>query len=500
MANGFIQTPEQAKQTILNDYRNAAGSRSFGSLYAANELAGARATQQVEQQYGEQIGEAYKTAMAQRANIIESNLGTGYKTELSEDVQKSLNQAYDKYMSDLSQSKQKIYETVSKANSQVDDALSTEAKNLAEYNNALSDYYVAYDEELRNTLSEEDYFNHTIDPLWSKYYDYDFSSSPEMQQNYEMMKKLGLSEDNLARIFNQYRHLKSMDELSQVAYEEVTDPDGTVRREYSSLFDEEGNLTLAGVDFYDQLENFAAQRKGQGTSFGEYLQEKNPELFDWASSYNPYDMTQEENNTRAGSFRTMTGRTSTDYEYSFLERFGGLTKSQTEKTFDKIYGQLNKSVDKISADNIEGAIDEFKKISEQIGLTQKDIDWAGVKDQVSKLLRQSEEYKEISKEHKASGGTTIAFSILAVIAGAVLTATGVGAAAGWTLAAGGALGIVAGSNTVSDVEDYDEAAKYTEDAAKRAYLDTVDAMVNLLQYKQRDAQINAYKESKSINV
>ena len=139
MANGFIQTPEQAKQTILSDYRNAAGSRTFGSLYTANELAGARAEQQVEQQYGEQIGQAYKAAMAQRSSILSSNLGEGYKTELSEDVQKSITQAYDKYMSDLSGAKQSIAQNVNKVASSIDTALGTEAENLAAYNNALGD-------------------------------------------------------------------------------------------------------------------------------------------------------------------------------------------------------------------------------------------------------------------------------------------------------------------------------------------------------------------------
>ena len=69
MAVGYIQTSDQAKK-FLQGMRNATGSRSFGSLYAANELAGARAEQQVEQQYGEQIGQAYKSAMAQRSNIL----------------------------------------------------------------------------------------------------------------------------------------------------------------------------------------------------------------------------------------------------------------------------------------------------------------------------------------------------------------------------------------------------------------------------------------------
>ena len=495
MATGFIQTPEQAKKTILNDYRNATGSRTFGSLYTANELAGARAEQQVEQQYGEQIGLAYKSAMAQRSNILSSGLGQGYKTELSNDVQKSINEAYDKYMSDLSSAKQSIAQNVNKVTSSIDTTLGAEAENVAAYNNALGDYYVARDEEMRNTLSEEDYIKYTRDPLWSKYYTYDFSDNPELQGVYERMSKLGLNEDELARAFSQYRRLKTLDELSKVEYEDVVDPDGTVRREYSSLFDEDGNLTLAGVDFYDQLENFAAQREGQGTSFGEYLQAKNPELFEWAKSYNPYDVTNDQ--TRAGSFRTMTGRTSTDYEYSFIERFGGLTKSQTDKAFDKIYEHLDKGV---NVNNIESAIDQFKAVSEQIGLTQEDIDWTSIKEQVSKALSTSEEYKKLSKEYKASGGTGIAVAILGYIGSLIMTATGAGAAAG-VGAAGLSTALMAGGiSELQTAEEYENASSAYEAAAKRAYLDTIDSMITLLQSKQRQAQITAYKASKASDV
>lgn len=495
MANGFIQTPEQVKQTILSDYRNAAGSRTFGSLYTANELAGVRAEQQVEQQYGEQIGQAYKAAMAQRSNILSSNLGTGYKTELSEDAQKYITQAYDKYMSDLSGAKQSIAQNVDKVTSSIDTALGTEAENLAAYNNALGDYYVARDEEMRNTLSEEDYIKYTRDPLWAKYYTYDFSENPAMQNIYEDALKSGLSEDDLAKVFSEYRRLKTLDELSQVAYEDVTDPDGTVRREYSSLFDEEGNLTLAGVDFYDQLENFAARREGQGTSFGEYLQTKNPELFEWAKSYNPYNVTDDQ--TRAGSFRTMTGRTSTDYEYSFIERFGGLTKSQTDKAFDKIYKHLDKDVD---INNVESAIDQFKEVSEKIGLTQKDIDWTSIKEQVSKALSTSKEYKKLSKEYKASGGTGIAVAILGYIGSLIMTATGAGAGAGLGVAGISTALMAGGLSELQTAKEYENASSAYEAAAKRAYLDTIDSMITLLQSKQRQAQITAYQASKASNV
>ena len=82
MAVGYIQTSDQAKK-FLQDMRNATGSRSFGSLYAANELAGMKAEQQVEQQYGEQIGQAYKSAMAQRQTSCQAILAQDIRKQCS---------------------------------------------------------------------------------------------------------------------------------------------------------------------------------------------------------------------------------------------------------------------------------------------------------------------------------------------------------------------------------------------------------------------------------
>ena len=87
-----------------------------------------------------------------------------------------------------------------------------------------------------------------------------------------------------------------------------------------------------------------------------------------------------------------------------------------------------------------------------------------------------------------------------IIAGAVLTASGAAAPAGGALAAGGTAILTAGASQVSAADDYEKASKVSKDNAKRAYLDTVGSMINLLQYKQREAQINAYQASKSTNV
>lgn len=342
MAVGSIMTEKQAKQAILNDYRNISGSRTFGSMYAANELAGMRAEQQVEQQYGEQIGQAYKSAMAQRSNILSSNLGTGYKESMLGDTDQYLTQAYNQYMSKLSESKQEIASNVAKANNEVTSIVDTIAKNKAAYGNALFDYYDAYLAERQNTLDEDSYKKFMRSALWDKYYTYDFGTDTQAKADYDVaraaVERGEMTEDELFEKFWQYRRAKTRDELTTVAYDEV---DG--RKEYSSLYDEEGNLTLAGVDFFDQLENFAATRKNEGQSWSEYLQATNPELYDWASSYNPYNVGPDDM-TYAGSFRTMTGRTSTDYTYSFLERFGGLTEKQTKSAFSKVYEDFNKKI------------------------------------------------------------------------------------------------------------------------------------------------------------
>ena len=310
MANGFIQTPEQAKQTILSDYRNAAGSRSFGSLYAANELAGARATQQVEQQYGEQIGAAYKTAMAQRANILESNLGTGYKTELSEDVQKSLNQAYDAYMSKMSQSKQQIAETVSEANAEVDDVLQKYAENTAAYRTAHGDYAQSWVDYMRNNLSEEEYAKFITSPDWRNYVTLDFGDDEKAASQYQLLQKFVdagiMTDQQLRETYAQYYRLKTTEELSTPTFVEEVDPEtGETFRKYTSIVDDEGNITAAGKNYFDFLENYAATRQGKGPSWEEYLSENNPELLDWAKTYNPYNYTADP--TNAGTFRTVYG-------------------------------------------------------------------------------------------------------------------------------------------------------------------------------------------------
>ena len=505
MANGFIQTPEQAKQTILSDYRNAAGSRSFGSLYAANELAGARATQQVEQQYGEQIGAAYKTAMAQRAKILESNLGTGYKTELSEDVQKSLNQAYDAYMSKMSQSKQQIAETVNEANTEVDDVLQKYAENTAAYRNAYGDYAQSWVDYMRNNLSEEEYAKFITSPDWRNYVTLDFGDDESAASQYQLLQKFVdagiMTDQQLRETYAKYYRLKTTEELSTPTFVEEVDPEtGETFRKYTSIVDDEGNITAAGKNYFDFLENYAATRQGKGPSWEQYLSENNPELLDWAKTYNPYNYTDDP--TNAGTFRTVYGTASTDYKYTFLEEYGGLSKKEIDATFGEMTSIMNKSVDDINTSDVKGLISSYRQLAEQMGYDSDRVDWERIEQQADVYLQQIKEYDEEIKSKKAAEGVggfygygagvgMVRGGILTIIASCVgiVASYGAGVVPGVAGMAEGASMIAAGAGTIAgtsvgiansekQIKALEGDKKAQENLLKQMYLNSLGMMVN----------------------
>lgn len=354
MAVGYIQTSDQAKK-FLQDMRNATGSRSFGSLYAANELAGMKAEQQVEQQYGEQIGQAYKSAMAQRSNILSSNLGTGYKEAMLSDTEQYLSKAYDQYMSKLSQSKQAIASSVGKANEAVTSELEKQAANVLELNKSYSPYSEYYMEWIRNNLSEEEYSEIVNSADWKNYMTADFGDDAETQARYNELAALEEAgtlspeqEAELKQLRASYYRLKSEEELTTPAYVEEVDPEtGETYKHWTSIVDDQGNLTEAGINYYDFLENYAATRQDKGPSWEQYLSETNPELLDWAKTYNPY-LAGTEDPFWAGTMRTAHGTVSNDYKYTFLERMGGLSSKQIDSVFGDINKLTNKSIDDIN--------------------------------------------------------------------------------------------------------------------------------------------------------
>lgn len=504
MAVGYIQTSDQAKK-FLQDMRNATGSRSFGSLYAANELAGMKAEQQVEQQYGEQIGQAYKSAMAQRSNILSSNLGTGYKEAMLGDTEQYLSKAYDQYMSKLSQSKQAIASNVSKANEAVTGQLEKQAANVLELNKSYSPYSEYYMEWIRNNLSEEEYSDIVNSADWKNYMTADFGDDAETQARYNELVALEeegkLSpeqEAELKELRASYYRLKSEQELTTPAYVEEVDPEtGETYKHWTSLVDDQGNLTEAGINYYDFLENYAATRQGKGPSWEQYLSETNPELLDWAKTYNPY-LAGTEDPFWAGTMRTAHGTMSNDYKYTFLERMGGLSSKQIDSVFGDINKLSNKSIDDVNVNDVKGFISQYRKLAEQAGL--ESVDWEALDKQADVYLQQIKDYEKEIKSAKIGagvGGAVIALLVIGLAAATIATGGGAMAVLGAAGTAAGAGGFTSAiMNSVDAIEALEDNKKAQEDLLKKEYLNSLVTMVNEVNSKKREQQIREYQSQR----
>lgn len=504
MAVGYIQTSDQAKK-FLQGMRNATGSRSFDSLYAANELAGMKAEQQVEQQYGEQIGQAYKSAMAQRSNILSSNLGTGYKDAMLGDTDQYLTKAYDQYMSKLSQSKQAIASSVSKANEAVTDELEKQAANVLELNKSYSPYSEYYMEWLKNNLSEEEYSEIVNSADWKNYMTADFGDDAETKARYDELTSLEEAgtlspeqETELKALRASYYRLKSEQELTTPAYVEEVDPKtGETYKHWTSIVDDQGNLTEAGINYYDFLENYAATRKDAGPSWEQYLSETNPELLDWAKTYNPY-LAGTKDPFWAGTMRTAHGTMSNDYKYTFLERMGGLSSKQIDSVFGDINKLTNKSIDDINVNDVKGFISQYRKLAEQAGLEK--VDWDAIDKQADVYLQQIKDYEKEIKSAKIGagiGGAAIALLVIGMAAATIATGGGAAAVLGAAGTAGGAGGLTSAiMNSVDAINALEDDKKAQEDLLKKEYLNSLVTMVNEVNAKKREQQIREYQSQR----
>ena len=505
MAVGYIQTSDQAKK-FLQGRRNATGSRSFGSLYAANELAGMKAEQQVEQQYGEQIGQAYKSAMAQRSNILSSNLGTGYKEAMLGDTDQYLTKAYDQYMSKFAESKQAIASNVSKANQLVTDKLEKQAANVLELNKSYSPYSEYYIEWLRNNLSEEEYSEAVNSPDWRNYMTADFGDDTETKARYDELVALEEAgtlspeqEAELKQLRASYYRLKSEQELTTPAYVEEVDPEtGKKFKHWTSIVDDQGNLTEAGINYYDFLENYAATRKDKGPSWEQYLSETNPELLDWAKTYNPY-LAGTNDPFWAGTMRTAHGTVSNDYTYTFLERMGGLSSKQIDSVFGDITNLTNKSIDDINVNDVKGLISKYKNLAESVGL--ESVDWDAFDKQADVYLQQIKDYEKEIKSAKIGagiGGAAIALLVIGLAAATIFSGgSALAIASGIAGTAAGAGGFTSAvMNSVDAIEALKNDKKAQEDLLKQEYLKGLVTMVNEVNAKKREQQIREYQSQR----
>lgn len=474
----MIYDSQEIKKHLLENNRDYNNQLAWRNAFANNDLAAQKATQAVDVNYGNLVNNAYSSFLDNKTAIDNSNIvGAGFGN-LNESNLSTLNSAYDTYSQNRAKSSDTIEEARLKSEAGINTALTTQADNIRKY----ADSHFGYLESMydKYELGENAIFQ---EQGWSKY----------------LRDEVG--EDGVA---TGAKRLASKDELMR------------------DFYDTENNLTIKGLDFFDQMQHQAAQQ-GSGTSFNKYLADSDAELYEWSQSYNPYDHTQDiyGNSTNLGSFKTMFGMAADDSEYTFAERFGGLNSGEIKnmyKDFENVTNEIAKfdtetDTHKI-VEKVKTASSNVFKLTEELGI-DKELEAVGFNEEsLGKIIEEAERVSktggQIDSEYfikmltaagvGAAGGAAAGAAIGGKIAAPTMLLPGVGTAVGAGAAIGstviGAIfglvtGIIAAKGT-ADAELANQKAtnKAQSEAVKKSYDNMVNVLVEYSLNKQRQAEID----------
>lgn len=496
---GMIYDTGSIKSQLAEANRDYYGRKTWEDLYGSIDYAKQKQLGQLEQDYSGAMAEAYASAYRANQNIAASSLGQGYKAAAMEETDIALEEAYQAYKQNYLSGVAQIETAAAQQTQKVTDALTEQATNIRDFANTPYQYlqYV-FEQYGEGEQSENIFYN---EEMWKRY-----------------TKEVKDEQGNLTG----ERELKSWEEIVNYgAYEEITDESGNVQKQWTGLYDNQGNLTIKGADFFDQMINQLAY-EGRGISFDQWLAENNPELHDWSKSYNPYNYTDAGSNI--GSFKTMVGLTSTDEMYTFMERFGGLSKSEVDKLYSGFTSkvtELNKKVEQSSGRDAKeittefvGLVNEIGDLTDRLGITSEIEDEIGMSlDDLAKYLANNASAAvsndDIWWQGMLTVGETVAYGASAGAAAGLATGASVGTAAlplagtlaGGTVGAGAGaiIGAIAGliggiAQAISASEQTKEQNKKLLQASRDAYNELVTTLITYSQNKQRQAQIDYYKK------
>lgn len=486
---GMIYDTNTIKSQLAEANRDYMGRKTWENLYGSVDLAKQQSLSTARETYDTNVLNAYSEAFKSNQNVMSSNIGQGYKQQIMTDTDLALEQAYEAYRNNYNQQVAQINQQAQQSQAQVTSAL----EQQADYTKQLAEAPYQYLEAQWNRMEDlgEDTNPFYNDKLFSEYTTTDETGA---------------------------RRLKTWEEIANKG---ATDEAG----EFTGLYDDKGNLTTKGIDFYDKMLNFAATQDSGLQSFGEWLSGSNQELYDWAKSYNPYDYTQA--GTNLGSFQTMVGLTSTDQQYSFIERFGGMT----EKEVNNLYQGFT---DKIANIDFSKAGREGKDITKQFVDITNELktltDSLHITADIEKELGMSfDEFAEdMSQRYKAAKGNWDIWSSglltvgAATASGAAIGATvgtkvgasvgtgagsamlpGLGTAAGAGVGTvggagvgaiiGGAIGLIGGTiQAIADSNAMENANRAYSEESKKAFNTLLTQLITYSQYKRRQSEIDKF--------
>ena len=333
-------TLAQAKQNLVAQNRDYYNRKTWDTLLSQSTRAAETAEKQLVDQYTEASTEAYTSYLKNRSAIEGSNLYGDSKQNMLLDNRINLEEAYNTYRQNLAKGEQEVSKQYQENVSAIDQALETEAQNYLDYENLHYDY-------LKELFDKSPQLYN--DPRFAQYITRDKVLNEETRE-WEIDPETG-------EYVLQDPRLKTIDELYKEMY---------------TLNNETGvyEMNQAAVDYYDMVENLAAYESIEGArSWQSFLEETNPELAEWATSADQYNYTAA--GTKAGSFKTITGRESTDNAWSFAERMTGVKASEINKQFTDFKETYEKARNSMKGD--EGDLTSTKENVTNVANLTKEI-------------------------------------------------------------------------------------------------------------------------------
>lgn len=369
---GYTITKSDYEKQLREQSKSLTGGKTWAELYQSNYLAGERAKAIAEESYLDAAAQAYQSSLGQRSNILGSNLGQGYKQQALTDTDLALQEAYNTYMNNYAEKANEIASSVAANASKFDEAVASEAEWMEKTGQSVEDYfkylyntYYTVDEESGIGILNKDY--ESVNPfvqnkeIWGRYLKHPVTEKGEDTSSYM---------------------LKSPEELNAMLYD----------------IDESGNrvLNTLGQDFYDMVMNYMPtpiyDKNGklvrtdiaQAKSYGDYLQEKDKDLYNYLTSSDLYNINTA--GSKFGTFKELMGLDANDYEYSWLERAGGMSREEVDKLFGDIDTKLQKATfDTLTSGNINTSLEamgkELDKLSATFGL---DFNYSSLIDEMYK--------------------------------------------------------------------------------------------------------------------
>lgn len=301
----YIFPTESIMSQLQNANKDYYGRKTWENLYGNIDLARQSEIGALQQDYSQSVLDTYESAYRAKQNVMASNLGQGYKLAGTSDIDLAAADAYEAFRQNYMSGASKVNQAYGEQTAAVTSALQSEAENYQQI--ATSPY-----EYLQN--------------LFKTSFEGDDSKNP-------FLTTTALQDYVIRNAETNEYTLKTWDQLAA-----------------GGLFDEKGYITDAGTKFYNNI--FNLDPSIVGTTYGTWLYENNPELYNWAMATNPYDFNIK--GTNIGSFKELLGLEQTPtvdtetgeiIEPDEAEDFTILPEDETITSIANTVDEINKAIE-----------------------------------------------------------------------------------------------------------------------------------------------------------